>query len=57
VKPAPQGLYEIPRGADGGPNGDAKCETDKGGIIAKKSAAPRLRKLSTALAGDAVAFM
>jgi hypothetical protein len=57
VKPAPHGRYEIPRGTEGGPNGDARRGSDRGGVQAKKSAAPPLRRLSTALAGDAVAFM
>ena len=57
MKPAPHGRHAIPRGTDGGPNRDAKRGTDRGGIVAKKSAAPRLGKRSRALAGDAVAFV
>jgi hypothetical protein len=57
VKPAPHGRHAFPRGPDGRPNGYARRRSDRGGILAKKSAAPRFRKISTALAGDVVAFM
>jgi hypothetical protein len=42
---------------DGHPNGYARRGSDRGVILAKKSAAPCLRKLSTALAGDVVSFI
>ena len=57
MKTARHGRHAIPSGPDGRPNGDARRGSDTGGIVAKKSAAPPLRKLSTALAGDAVVFM
>jgi hypothetical protein len=57
VKTARHGRHAIPSGPDSCPNGDARRVRDAGGIVAKKSVAPPLRKLSTALAGDAVVCM
>jgi hypothetical protein len=56
MKPAPHGWHVISRETDGGPNGDARGGGDSGAIVAKKSAALRLRELARALAGGAVAL-
>ena len=56
MKPAPHGQHAIPRGTDGGPNGDARGGDGRGAIVAGESAAPGLRELSRALAGGVVAF-
>src|SRR5215212_5340290 len=56
MKPAPHGSHAISRGTDGGSNGDARSGGDSGAIVAKKSAAPRLRELARALGGGAVAL-
>ena len=57
MKPAPHGRQAIRRGPAGRPNGAARRGSDRGTIMAKKSAAPRFRKLSTAIGGGAVALI
>jgi hypothetical protein len=53
---APHGRHAIPWGTDGRSIGDAKGGSDRGAIVANKSAATRLRKHSRALAGGVVAL-